>query len=323
LLGCGFMKRQLTWALCLSASAFWVAGCGAEARPAESAGSAAMQNQPSGSSQQAGGASPAAGSGAQKECRGPGRYEAGKEGSYRPCCEGLHEVPYKKSAWSGDFGEVRVCAQFPLNVYACVKGTCGDGLCEEGEAPACGCVEDCPQAAWEDPPRDDPADKSGLSGTPASCKKDDLLARLQGGDALGIDCGDLALNASSAEKSQAAQCARDAFVNQKSFSVFWRTQGTDSIVHQGVYGTHAGMGMGGLITYSVYVDADTFGIDVPGATAAWSACSLALGTTCTGTIDDCLACTPASGYPVCGCLPAGPRPGSSDGKAVEIKCEPR
>ena len=36
----------------------------------------------------------------------------------------------------------------PLRVYACVRGTCGDGVCEVGEAPHCGCVADCPNAAW-------------------------------------------------------------------------------------------------------------------------------------------------------------------------------
>ena len=83
-------------------------------------------------------------------CRGPGRYEAGKEGSYRPCCPGLTEVFYQKAGHSGD-GR-RICDSPPLRVYACVQGTCGDGICEAGEAPACGCVTDCPGAAWEEPP---------------------------------------------------------------------------------------------------------------------------------------------------------------------------
>jgi hypothetical protein len=79
------------------------------------------------------------------DCRGPGRYEAGKEGSYRPCCAGLTEVFYKKPAYVGG---VPACAEFPLRVYACVRGTCGDGVCEAGEAPSCGCVADCRDAAW-------------------------------------------------------------------------------------------------------------------------------------------------------------------------------
>ena len=63
-------------------------------------------------------------------------------------------MPYKKSAYTvGPSGEnIPVCADFPLRVYACVRGKCGDGVCEEGESPACGCVVDCPDAAWERPP---------------------------------------------------------------------------------------------------------------------------------------------------------------------------
>ncbi|HKU44400.1 MAG TPA: hypothetical protein VJR89_39845 [Polyangiales bacterium] len=90
----------------------------------------------------------AAGSGMTSECRGPGRYESGKEGSYRPCCAGLREVLYRHPGYTGD-GMVKSCTQPPLRVYACVRGECGDGVCEPGEAPACGCVQDCPEAAWE------------------------------------------------------------------------------------------------------------------------------------------------------------------------------
>jgi hypothetical protein len=79
------------------------------------------------------------------DCRGPGRYQAGKEGSYRPCCAGLTEVLYQLPSMSNG---ARVCGSPPLRVYACVRGTCGDGICEAGEAPACGCVADCPDAAW-------------------------------------------------------------------------------------------------------------------------------------------------------------------------------
>lgn len=80
------------------------------------------------------------------ECRGPGRYESGKEGSYRPCCAGLQEVSYGKPGYNADG---KTCDHPPLRVYACVRGECGDGICETGEAPACGCVQDCPQAAWD------------------------------------------------------------------------------------------------------------------------------------------------------------------------------
>jgi hypothetical protein len=84
------------------------------------------------------------------ECRGPGRYQSGKEGSYRPCCAGLTEVFYTSPAYEGP-EQIPVCTTPPLRVYACVRGTCGDGICEEGEAPACGCLPDCPSARWAAP----------------------------------------------------------------------------------------------------------------------------------------------------------------------------
>lgn len=80
-----------------------------------------------------------------EDCHGPGHYEAGKGGEYRPCCEGLTEV-LQLGAAEGDDGPV--CVDLPLRVYACVEGTCGDGVCEVGEDVHCGCVDDCPGAAW-------------------------------------------------------------------------------------------------------------------------------------------------------------------------------
>jgi hypothetical protein len=37
--------------------------------------------------------------------------------------------------------------QLPLNIYACVRGECGDGACEIGEADHCGCAADCSDSA--------------------------------------------------------------------------------------------------------------------------------------------------------------------------------
>jgi hypothetical protein len=85
-------------------------------------------------------------------CRGPGRYEVGKGDIYLPCCDGLSEVLYEKAAWSGNEMDVKVCDSPPLRVYACVQGTCGDGICEIGESEPCGCVADCPSAAWGEVP---------------------------------------------------------------------------------------------------------------------------------------------------------------------------
>ena len=261
----------------------------------------------------------AAGSGGRDDCRGPGRYESGKEGSYRPCCEGLTEVPVGKMGYSGSSSDALqpVCGGHPpLRVYACVRGTCGDGICEEeGEAPACGCVQDCPQAAftWDDTTR-----LGQLSGVPTSCKQDDLLACLLPSDAL--DCGDLALGASQEERDKSIACARSAFAAMKSFRVFWRTQGEDSIVHSGVIGRVEG---DRLRTFVVYVDADAFGIDIQGATAAWQTCRFApTQFHCDQGPAECLGCVTSYAYDVtCGCLPKGERPGQPPGSSVELRCK--
>ncbi len=81
------------------------------------------------------------------ECREQGAYEAGKEGSYLPCCDGLTEVFYQQGAYDAD-GQP-VCVEPLARFYACVEGSCGDGNCEVGEDVTCGCAEDCPGAVWE------------------------------------------------------------------------------------------------------------------------------------------------------------------------------
>jgi len=80
-------------------------------------------------------------------CFGPGNYEAGKGGEYRPCCQGLHQVQVLTAAYAGDQQE-HVCIQEPLNSYACVAGSCGDGFCEAAESVVCNCPADCPSAVW-------------------------------------------------------------------------------------------------------------------------------------------------------------------------------
>jgi hypothetical protein len=80
-------------------------------------------------------------SGSSDDCRPLGRYEVGKEGGYLPCCAGLNEITRGSLLADGD-GKL-VCQQLPLNTYACIEGTCGDGTCEEDEK-ACGCAQDCP-----------------------------------------------------------------------------------------------------------------------------------------------------------------------------------
>ena len=88
-------------------------------------------------------------------CQGPGLYTAGRTEGYRPrsCCAGLTEVRYPHAGYVGPgdpyvVPDVEACVFFFDIIYGCVRGRCGDGKCEVGEAPACGCVADCPDAAW-------------------------------------------------------------------------------------------------------------------------------------------------------------------------------
>lgn len=116
---------RATYLAILGVSSLLVVGC-ATATPAQSGGQGAAGRDTRPNSD---------------ECRGPGRYEAGKEGSYKPCCEGLHEVltrRYDASSFN--------CLDLPLRQYACVKGECWDGICEVGEQDPCGCPVDCPDS---------------------------------------------------------------------------------------------------------------------------------------------------------------------------------
>jgi hypothetical protein len=80
-------------------------------------------------------------------CRAIGRWYRGKgdvgdrDTSYIPCCEGLTEIltmEATKDAMGADI--CRVESRAPG--YACIAGTCGDGLCEDPET-FCGCPDDC------------------------------------------------------------------------------------------------------------------------------------------------------------------------------------
>lgn len=75
------------------------------------------------------------------ECRNLGRYEVGKEGGYLPCCPELNEISTLTAAY-GPGGELASCQSAILNTYACISGSCGDGICE-GPEEDCGCIRDC------------------------------------------------------------------------------------------------------------------------------------------------------------------------------------
>ena len=80
-------------------------------------------------------------------CRRKGRYQAGKEGSYLPCCDGLREVFWQTPATDAE--GTNVCVEPMHREYGCVENECGDGRCEPGEDGACGCAADCPDARRE------------------------------------------------------------------------------------------------------------------------------------------------------------------------------
>lgn len=76
------------------------------------------------------------------ECRGQGRYQAGKGNEYVPCCDGLTEVLWQQPGTTAN-GETMCFEPVGHREYGCVSGTCGDGRCEPGEDGACGCETDC------------------------------------------------------------------------------------------------------------------------------------------------------------------------------------
>ena len=80
------------------------------------------------------------------DCNPVGHYEVGKEGGYKPCCPGLTQLQTQVEGYIGD-ESTPSCWQPPLNSFSCIQGTCGDGICEEAEAP-CGCGVDCPDSNW-------------------------------------------------------------------------------------------------------------------------------------------------------------------------------
>jgi hypothetical protein len=189
-------------------------------------------------------------------------------------------------------------------------------LCEEeDEAPACGCVEDCPQAAFA---REDTVRLAQLSGKPASCAQADLLSQLLPADAQ--DCGDLPLGAGQEERDKSYECARQALSDRRPFHLFWRVQGIDSVPHRGFIGRFDG---DKRELFRLDVDADWHGIDIMGAVASWTRCEIPpTNAQCELGPAECFGCLPLGDALTCGCLPEGPRPGTSPGSTVELGCKP-
>lgn len=82
-------------------------------------------------------------------CNGPGHYEVGKEGGYKPCCAGLNEVVQQILAHDTNGTPTCIDAVGVRN-SVCIAGTCGDGMCEVEEDVPCGCPQDCGDIAFTD-----------------------------------------------------------------------------------------------------------------------------------------------------------------------------
>jgi hypothetical protein len=255
--------------------------------------------------------------GATTECRGPGLYNYGKGSPRLPCCAGYQEF-YLETPGYDDMMH-KACAPAPGGgTYACLEGVCGDGRCEDAESAACGCITDCPGAAWEGTDTDvPPSRENGFTEPPASCSKPDVLARLQTSPD-SIDCGNLSYKASDMEESAAISCVRDALEASKPFQVFWETLGTDSVNPSGLVGRIDNNQL--QVFYLAVYDVNAFGLALDGATAIWQRCRLKIDPACTTDPDTCLLITRLD-RTRCDCLPQGKRPGAADGDKVELRCK--
>lgn len=243
------------------------------------------------------------------DCRGPGVYSNSPTVKHVACCDGYNEFLIETPGH--DVRENQICIDY-YQLYACIRGSCGDGQCEKGEDEPCSCPADCPNAVWETPVKQW---SNGLTGLPSSCSKEDITAKLKDEGSV-TDCGDLPLDAALADRQAATTCARTAYAMNQPFQVFWRIADGTEVLHIGVYAARHSDGT--LVTYQVGVD----GIDSPvGATAGWLQCTMPSDAVCAANFDDCLACDlvdPAA--PICHCFPEGPRSNVPAGTMVEVEC---
>jgi hypothetical protein len=253
---------------------------------------------------------------AAPDCRGPGFFGHSEGSSWMPCCAGLHL--YAIPVPGMDEAMQKVCIPSPGgDARACVKGTCGDGVCEDGESAVCGCVVDCPVAAWEGTTTEAfPNDANGFSEPPASCDKGDVLTRLQGSPG-SIDCGELVYEASSAQVSAAIHCVRDAHSASKPFHVFWQVLVNDRPSWRGLV---ARLEAGQLRTFHLeFYDVDAGDLGLDGASATWRRVSLRIDPQYSHSFEACITSTWLDRIH-CDCLPQGKRPDAPAGEKVELRC---
>jgi hypothetical protein len=202
--------------------------------------------------------------------------------------------------------------------YACLKGTCGDGVCEDAESAACGCADDCPAAAWTGTDAEvPPSQANGFTEPPASCDKRDILARMEPSPG-SIGCGDLLYEASDTENAVAVRCVEAAYDASKPFHVFWQVLVDDRAAWRGLV---ARLEAGRLQVFNLEIyDADAQSIGLAGASATWTRTELQINANCGSSFETCVH----AGYfdrTHCYCLPQGKRPAAPDGEKVELRCQ--
>jgi hypothetical protein len=152
---------------------------------------------------------------------------------------------------------------------------------------------------------------SGASGA-RSCEIEEVISSLSSSSL--IDCGTLAIGASSAERSTALGCVRDALDSRAPFRLLWSEQGTDSINKLGLVGVTQD---GALVVYDLHYGA-TIGWDLGWTNAMnayWSPCAtFSMLDGCTGTLDTCFRCEQRIAQQ-CACS----EPAAS-GSSATIKC---
>jgi hypothetical protein len=253
---------------------------------------------------------------AAAECRGAGFYGY-LEGVLRvPCCAGFHEyfVP-----GPGLAEMQKVCRPSPgSDARVCIKGECGDGVCEDGEDAACGCVADCPAAAWEGTTMDDvhPNEANGFSEPPASCDKREIVRRIQTSSG-SIDCGGLLYEASSAQIAAAIHCVRNAYNAMKPFHVFWQVLVNHRPSSRGLV---ARLEDGRLQAFDLeFYDVEAHDLGLDGASATWTRVSLHIDPNYSHSFETCIEVTWLD-RTRCDCLPQGKRPDAPAGDKVELRC---
>lgn len=182
--------------------------------------------------------------------------------------------------------------------YACEDGRCRapaavakPGTGDAGHAPACsgaGCV-----------------DSGTIDST--SCRLDKVITALWSPS---TDCGMLPVGATTAARTAALDCVRNALDGKSPFRLTWQEQGTDSLLEAGFVGVK--QQDGALVVRSLSYDS----LSVDGGQANWSQCAtFSLQNSCSGDLNTCFQCRATTTAQLCSCYEH-----RSTGAAVTIEC---